>query len=157
MSIRTGALKLLDTYRGLLHSAFDLRRYDVAIVLRRWPLGALPGAHGVSPTETVTPITVGSSNRPKVVQLTQAEIVASGGLYQDQDVKIGPLTPQYNGGGSAISSFEPPATGGIAEVFIKLVGPGTADGGDLYKKIGQSTEQNFGFSIVARRVGAYAP
>src|SRR5205085_2172940 len=104
MTIREDFLPVVDEYRGLLDTQFGLRRYDVAMVVTTWS-GELPGDG--EPTPTVTPIVVDGNKRPKVEQLSEREVLASGGLYQDQDVRVGPLTPEFDGGGTAITAIDP--------------------------------------------------
>jgi hypothetical protein len=151
VTIREDFLPVVDWGRGLLDAAFGLRRYDVVMVVTTWS-GALPGDGTASPA-VETPIVVAGSRRPKVEQLTQRDIVASGGLYQEQDLRVGPLTPAFTSGGLDVTAFDPAAVGPSTEVLFRLTGPGTPATGALYRKVGQSVEKNFHYSFVLRRLG----
>lgn len=150
MTIRDTYLGVLDGYRGRLNTTWDLRRYTVDHVQQSWT-GALPG-EGTTTGPVYTPITVAGGARPKVEQLSQRDIVASGGLYQDQDLRIGPLTPPIEGGGGTeIATFDPAPTGANTTVMFRITGPG-CEAGALYRKIGQDVAGNFRYSIIVRRM-----
>lgn len=151
MTIRDTYLALLDGYRGRLNSDWDLRRYDVEHVSTTWA-GGLPG-DGAASSPVVTPIVVDGDKRPKVAQLSQKDILASGGLYQDQDLRIGPLTPPIlGGGGLPITVFDPAPVGPSTTVMFRITGPG-CEGGVMYRKVGQDVTGNFRYSIIVRRMG----
>lgn len=154
MSIRDDYLEVLDFYRGSLDEDWDLRRYSVEVVVRSWGDGVLPGTHGATMDETITPLEVGDGKRPKVAQLTQKEVVASGGRYQDQDLRIGPLTPSWTTGeGTLISDFDPPITEHGMQILFRLKGPGLPVDGSFYRKVGQEVTSNFRYSVVVRKIG----
>jgi hypothetical protein len=149
MTIRDTYNGLLDGYRAKLNTVWDLRRYVVEHVSQTWT-GELPG-EGTTTGPVYTPITVGDGARPKVAQLSQRDVIASGGLYQDQDLRIGPLTPPFTGGGTAITTFDPASVGPAATVMFRITGPG-CEGGALYRKVGQDVAGNFRYSIIVRRM-----
>jgi hypothetical protein len=150
MTIRDTYLSVLDGHRGRLTSVWDLRRYVVEQVSQTWT-GDLPG-EGTTTGPVYTPITVGDGGRPKVAQLSQQDVIASGGLYQDQDLRIGPLTPPIaGGGGTEITALDPASAGPAATVMFRITGPG-CEGGALYRKVGQDVSANFRYSIIVRRM-----
>lgn len=132
---------------------FGLRPYTVTVRVRTWS-GSRVGLG--TKTDTDTPLKVGGGTQsPYVREISQKEIVASGGLYQDQDIEVGPITPSYTiplSGGHAISSFEPPRNP-PTEVYFLVTGPGMASTGSWFKKQGQRLTSVFGYTIVLRRTG----
>lgn len=145
-------LPVLDLYAGALDTVWGLRRYDVAIVVNTWS-GALVGQG--TKTQVVTPLVVAGGARPGVVQLSQRDVLASGGLYQDLDFRIGPLTPVSPGFpaiGVDPTLFDPAVIGPSTEVLFKLTGPGMPNGA-FFKKVDQNVAGNFGFSITVRKSG----
>lgn len=163
MSIRDAFLPVLDTYRGWLDTGWGLRQYDVVIRTITWKIGAAnatyPGAPGATKTFVDTPLLVNGA-RVKVEQLSQRDIIASGGLYQDQDLKIGPITPSYVKG-AGTGGFDPstldPTTTGANEVLFKITGPNFPTGA-WFKKIGQEiVHANFHYYVIVRKNGVQSP
>ena len=150
MSIREDFLPVLDTARGMLDAVFGLRRYDVVMLVTTWS-GALVGDG--TPTTVETPVVVDGDKRPKVQQLSSRDIIASGGLYQEQDMRVGPLTPSFAGGGTTVADFDPPAAGPTTEVVYRLTGPDTPATGTLYRKVGQRVDRNFRYELILRQLG----
>lgn len=154
MSIRDAYLPILDLYRGALNSVWDLRRFDVTVRVTTYAPGTLPGAQGSTKDAVDTPLTVYGGGRPKVEQVSQATIIASGGLYQDQDLRIGPLTPAYGIASGIDPAVFDPAGSSNTEVLFLIAGPGLPSGGAWYKKVGQEVTGNFHYSLVVRATGA---
>lgn len=150
MTIRDTYLGVLDGFRARLNTTWDLRRYAVDHVSQTWT-GELPG-EGTTTGPVYTPITVGDGARPKVAQISQQDVIASGGRYQDQDLRIGPLTPPIaGGGGTEIAVFDPSPTGSSTTVMFRITGPGI-ESGALFRKVGQDVTGNFRYSIIVRRM-----
>ena len=163
MSIRDSFLPILDTYRGWLDTGWGLRQYDVVIRVITWKIGAVnaayPGAPGATKTAVDTPLTVNGA-RVKVEQLNQKDIIASGGLYQDQDLKIGPITPAFTEN-ALQKGFDPatldPTTSGANEVLFKITGPNFPTGA-WFKKIGQEiVKANFHYFVILRKNAVQSP
>lgn len=150
MGAAAAFLPVLDRYRGMLDSVWGLRQYSVLVRVNTWAGGTLPGAQGASKTPVDTPLLV-DGKRPNVEQLSQRDILASGGLYQDQDLKVGPLTPPFPGGGTELAAFEPPVTGSGTEVLFKVTGP-AYPGGAWFKRVGAEVIRgNFHFHLILRK------
>lgn len=113
----------LDACRSI-PGELGLHPYRVYVVTRTWS-GASPG-HGTA-TDAETEILVGG--QPPHVSKLSGETIAVNNLPSDT-VQIGPLTPTFNGGGSAVSLFSGSLTG-KQERWLKLVGPGHEDGTKL--------------------------
>lgn len=154
MTVRDAYLPILDVYRGALDDVWGLRRFDVTVRVSTWAPGSLPGSQGATKAPVDTPLTVYGGARPKVELVSQATIIASGGLYQDQDLRIGPLTPAYGiASGVDPAVFDPSAASNV-EILFLLVGPGLPAGGAWFKKVGQEVTGNFRYSLVVRATGA---
>jgi hypothetical protein len=155
MGLREDCLSILDYHRGAMDTVYGLRQYSVTVRVSTWSPGLLPGSQGATKAPVDTPLLCYGNGRPKVEQVSQSTIIASGGLYQDQDLRIGPLTPAYSiASGIAPAVFDPAATSNV-EVLFKIVGPGLPAAGAWYKKVGQEvTGNNFRYSIIVRATGA---
>jgi len=155
VSIRDTYLPILDKYRGKLNTTWDLRRFDVVVRVNTWS-GVRAGKGTVTTTDT--PLLC-NGGRPKVEQVSSRDIIASAGRYQDQDLKVGPMTPPYtdangNPAGTDITDFEPAVVGSSTEVLYKVNGPGIPPAGDWYTKISSETWENFSYYVVLRKTAA---
>lgn len=151
MTLRSGLLPALDAIRGI-PDALGLRLYTVSIRVRTWS-GTRPGVDSSTPSDADKYFYVDAgTHRPHVVQVTQRDIIASGGVYQDQDVKVGPITPPYTGGGVDITAFDPAMTSSPVEVFFLISGPGMAAGGSWYRKVGQDVSRPLSYFFTLRRM-----
>ena len=95
---------------------------------------------------------------PKVRQVTQRDIVASGGLYHAQDMKVGPLTPSYpgsqqngQGGGVAYSTIDPVVSGQTVEVYYGISGASLPGVHVWYDKFSDTTDHAMNSTIILRR------
>ncbi|GAC1576991.1 MAG: hypothetical protein NVS3B7_10140 [Candidatus Elarobacter sp.] len=125
-------LPALDVVRGV-RGLLGLSNYTVKVVTKTWT-GARPGIG--TPTTTTTQLFVGLSQNPRVLPISSNDVVASGGKYSAGDLRVGPLTPSYTGGGVADGTINPTAAAGVVESISYIVeGPGTAVGGDKYNRV----------------------
>ena len=165
------ALDASRSIRGIL----GLNPYTVKIRVRVWT-GNRPGLFGTTYTDTDTPVTVGipplGPQNPTVRFVSNREIVASGGLYRDRDLRIGPLTPSYvstligaccagyaaaGTGGFVDTTLDPLVVNGFAvEVFWNVAGPSMPVGGAWAKRV-QEIETAMHFEIVVRATGEQMP
>lgn len=148
MSFVSGILSSVDSIRGI-PGELGLRPSSVTIRVRTWS-GSRPGEPSSTYTDVDTSILVGGQN-PKVRHLTSNDVVASGGLYTDQDYKIGPITPEFIGGGVSKSTIDPETTTTAREIFYQIVGPGEPDGGSWYQRVSDETEHSLHSYIVVRK------
>lgn len=141
----------LDKLRAI-PAKLGLRSYTVTVRVRSWS-GDRPG-DGVL-TDTLTQLTV-DGYAPKVKQLTQQDVIASGGLYQDQDLEVS-LTPEFTvnavTGGVTVQTFDPPVGAAPTEVAFIVEGPGLPEGGSVFKKIGQRVDSELTYRITLRNTG----
>jgi hypothetical protein len=151
LSLREALLPVIDQLRGL-PGQLGLRQFTVSIIKREWT-GSRVGL-GFS-TDTETPIRVDlGSYTPKVVMLSSRDIMASGGLYTDQDLKIGPITPPFTGStvdGNDITVFDPTPNESPTEIFFLITGPGYPEEGAWFKKIAQDVTGNFRYMFTVRK------
>jgi hypothetical protein len=148
-------LRALDRIRGLPGRIKlrdnGLRLYTVTIRVRTWS-GTRPGVDASTSTDADTVFWVDAgTHKTRVVQVTQRDIVASGGVYTDQDVKVGPITPLYTTGGYDITAFDPNETTAPAEVLFRIDGPGMGSSGAWFRKVGQDVTKPFSYYFTLRR------
>lgn len=143
----------------VLLSDLGFRQYDVVRRVVRWT-GEQPG-DGTRSAED-TPITI-QGRRPGTHKISQKDVIASGGLYEDGDWRIGPFTPLFTGaigpitdGGVDIDTLDPPVEGTGLEVYWQLTGPGFADGA-WFKRIAREVSPVFSISIVVRKLATGEP
>lgn len=152
MTLLDDLLPVFGTVRSI-PGTLGLAPYQVEVVVRAWT-GGRPGVGSV--TEAHTTILERGQN-PDVEEVSAREILASSGLYRDQDLKVGPITPPWTDidsttGGTALSVLDPTPPAG-ASVFYRLHGPGMATGGTLFKKVEVHTMDPTGYVLVIRRTG----
>jgi hypothetical protein len=123
MAIRDDVLPILDEVRGyVLDDIAGFRLHSVTLRTVTW--SGLRVGDGTS-TTVDTPLTLdGVGHKAKVAALTNHEVIAGGGKYEDGDYRVGPFTPTYPGGGRDPFFFNPPSDGIPREVRVRLVGPG---------------------------------
>lgn len=153
MSFRDDILPDLDAIRGI-PGELGLRRHSVKVRVRTHS-GARPGLVGSSSTDVDTPLLVGNGTQsPKVTEINVRDVVASGGLYEAGDYRIGPVTHEWSNGGTSLDTTNPATTSVGREVFYIIEGPGFATGGAVCKRVSDESLPNFHINIVVRRMGA---
>jgi hypothetical protein len=114
--------KVAWNYRHI-RGDYGLATHTVEVGLATWS-----GTHTGDGTETITwtPIVEASGQPPKVRWLTTEEIAV--GALQRGSVRIGPITPDFSGGGtSAATLLANAATTGQTR-YVRIVGPTHPDG-----------------------------
>ena len=156
VKLRESLLPVFDKVARGIPNKLGLRRFDVFIRKVTWD-GERPGLG--NPTVTDFPIVVNQNepdnNRPKVVQLKSAEVVASGGRYQDGDYRVGPLTPQYVENGNTYGSLPNDILLDLqtnpTEIFVNLTNPDVEVEGNWFKVVNTNFSRNFGYTFVIRQ------
>lgn len=149
MTFRDDLLGPLDAIRGI-PGELGLRRYAVSVLVRTHS-GSRPGISGGTWTDVTTPLKVsGGAQNPSVTQVTSKDVVASGGLYQVGDYRIGPLTPEWADGGTAYATLSPATTSTAREVFFVLTGPGMPDAGIKCQRVSDEALKNFRINVIVR-------
>lgn len=117
-----------DRYRRIASRArkkpgeHGLRPYSVAIVVGTWA-GTYVG-NGLK-TEALVAITEASGYPPKVAFLSEEALALSASTGQGLmkgSCTVGPITPDFSGGGTALSDLLPAVTS-KKTVHVKLTGP----------------------------------
>jgi hypothetical protein len=104
-----------------------LRPYQVAIVLGTWS-GSYVGSH--AKFEETTPVTEQGGQPPKVRFLSEEALALSASTGQGLNkgsCTIGPITPDFSGGGTSLSELLPAVTQ-KQTVHVLLTGPAYPDG-----------------------------
>lgn len=157
-TLRDSCLPIFENASVLLAN-LGLRRFDVVMRVVVWS-GQTAGDG--TRTVTDTPLTV-QGKRVEVRRVSQKDIVASGGKFQDGDMEIGPFTPSFTGaigpiasGGLEPVAFDPTADTSTREVLYKITGPGM-EAGAWFKKIEQRNDSAFAYCFTVRNVSTGAP
>jgi hypothetical protein len=151
MSFASNLLPLLDRARSI-GAQLGLRQSDVLVRVIQWS-GDVPGEG--TKTVTDTPLLV-NGRRPKVAQVSNRDAMLSAGAYTNQDMRIGPLTPPFPGGGVAYGTLDPPVTLGT-EVHFRITGPGVPAGGLWYKRVGSEADSALHVYLIVRTTGIAEP
>lgn len=142
----------LDKIRGI-PAILGLRPYSLSVRIRSWS-----GERIGLGTATIVDqdLSVADGYQPRIRQLSQKDILASNGLYSDQDLEI-LLTPLFVSicgiGGYSTDSFDPPIYPNPIEILFNIKGNGHPPEGSWYKKISQSTDLALTFTIIIRKTG----
>lgn len=168
-NLAQGTLAMLDALRGLRGI---LGYAPISVTVRViTSTGGAPGQGG-APTVVDTPLLVATATgeqafppqNPKVVQVKERDALASGGIYSNQAMKVGPLTPAFAAwvagpaGGVAASTLNPPPaiTGSTSEIFFKLAGAGF----QLpvwFKRVADEVEHATRYFLILERSGVQNP
>lgn len=158
MALRDDCLPIFEGARVLLADA-GLRRFDVVMRVVVWS-GQTVGEG--TKTTTDTPLRI-QGKRPGVRRVKQEDVVASGGSYEDLDMRIGPFTPTFTGASGPIASgglepvaFNPAVDSSSREVYYKLVGPGMVRGA-WFKKVSQQSDSAFSYYLTVRKIATGEP
>lgn len=126
---RDNLLYALDKSRAVLGpSVMDLRPTSVQVITRTWSDGTGIG------DGFATDVVLQLPSYTKVRHLTQREIAESGGLYEQGDLIIGPITPQFTSpvdgtiGGFTEPQLVPTVTAPAQEVLYRVAQQSGATG-----------------------------
>ena len=162
MSFASELLSDIDSIRAI-PDELGLRPFSVVVRVVTWTQGR-PGLAGSLSNYTDTPMLTGGGSRPKVRQVTAKDIIASGGLYHAQDMKVGPLTPSYpstqqngQGGGVLYSTIDPQVTGATVEIYYGLSGGNLPGEHVWYDKLSDTTDHALNSTLVLRRSAVQNP
>lgn len=133
-------------------SVLNLRDRTVTQITTVWS-GARQGL-GTSLTTTVPILNDGYCN-PRIVQVSQTDVVASGGKLQDADIEVGPFVFQFDTGTGLTGGLDLNATfnatpSGPTETYYLLTGLNHPSGGLRFKKIWQLADKNVLYKVYLR-------
>ena len=147
MALAQDLLPVVFGARGLV-GEFGLRPYTVSVIHRTWTSGQTGDG---TPSDVETPITEANGQPPKVRALNGEEralLNLGSGSWE-----IGPITPDFPGGGTAIATLigpESPLPGD--EFFYRLVGPEYPTGA-LFRLHEVKSDKTFGYRVTIKPVG----
>lgn len=130
MSLRDDLLPLVDEIRAI-PGDLGLRRFTVTRVTRTYTSGTV----GRKP---YTDVELALDNGGQNIKATLAsekqiqQILGSGHVMKPGTWLIGPITPDFSGGGTSPDGFDV-ATGTAAQIFYKITGPGLPTGGGMFR------------------------
>lgn len=125
MTLRDSMLPALNAIRSI-PGALGLRPYSVAVVVRTFSGDELGEG---TPTTTTTAITEANGQPPKVRLLSNEQLALAG--YDKQTWRIGPITPDFFGGGTPIGLLNQRGIAGNAEPHVVLTGPDFPNGANM--------------------------
>lgn len=148
MALAQDLLPVVFNARGLV-GEFGLRPYTVSVIHRTW---TEDGTGNGTPNDVETPITEANAQPPKVRALNGEEkalLGLSGTVWE-----IGPITPDFPGGGTTIATLTGPGTTPLPgdEFFYKLVGPEYPTGA-LFRLHEVKSDKTFGYRVTIKPVG----
>lgn len=154
MSFVDDLRRMADDVRGNVPGALGLRPHTVTVRVRTWT-GARAGLGTKTDVDTV--ITNAGGYGPRVVQVSAKDVVASGGLYEAGDYRIGPISRDYTGGGTTDAALNPATTSTAREVFFCITGPGFPSSGQWFKRVNDEGYKRHTQTMVVVRETAETP
>lgn len=100
-------------------------------------------------TEVITTIGEKDGYAPKVETTTKADFMR--GAPPNSELKVGPITPEYDSGGTSLDELEPTFSQGT-QVYYLVEGPGYPDGGARFVKTQLNTDSTLGYILYLTRV-----
>lgn len=148
MALKDDLLSLVDELRAI---AGDLgfRPYQVWVRTTQ-SAGTRPGIGTKVLSETR--LLVGGQN-PKVREVKRRDIVAGSNNLLTAEYDIGPLTPEFGGGGISHDTISPQRSSTPTEVWFLLKGPGFPATGLLCQRIGDHVDRPLRIVIRVRSTG----
>jgi len=141
MTLRTSLLPVVDTLRALTGpSALDIRTAQLTIRRRVWSGGYI-GEGTATDTDLVLP------KQYKVDSASAKEIASSGGRFEDETLKFGPVTPDYGTGGYTPAMLKPTVTTDDTEIIYVLTGQVAGE----YALASLHTEKPFSYMLFLSR------
>lgn len=153
MSLRDSLLPRIDKIRDI-PGRLGLRLFRVFV---RTTDAALTSGQNAdfgegTVTHTETELLTSGGYPPHVKSLSTQEVVASAGLYVDEDLRVGPLTPDYTVGGISVADLDPSVTPNRV-LAIRVTGPGYPIAGALFRVQAREFNAPFHYSLVIRKSG----
>ena len=140
MSFRTAILPVVDEIRSIAGpSMFDIRTTQVTVRTRMWS-GARAGVGVPVDADLVL------APHYKVAQLSAREIASSGGRFELEDLRVGPITPKEGTAGYSLAELAPDGANGV-EILYVLSGAHEGE----YALVQAIKSRPFRYELVLRR------
>lgn len=106
-------------------------------------------------TLSETRLLVGGQD-PKVREVKREDVTAGNKAHLEAEYDIGPLTPEFAGGGVAEDTINPQQTGTPAQVFFVLKGPGLPTSGLLCRRVSDKMDRPLRIVVRVKGIGREA-
>ena len=143
---------LINELRGL-PGELGFRPYQVWARKTVWS-GTHPG-QGVRST-TDTRLLVGNGQDPKVTPVRRKDVVAGDKAKIDAEYDIGPLTPEFAGGGISEDTVNPQGDGQPTEILFVIKGPGMPSEGLLCARVSDQVDRPLRLVVRVKSIGRKA-
>lgn len=152
MSLKDDLLPLVDEYRGIA-GELGFRPYQVWV---RKTSYAGPRAGLGARTVTDTRLLVGGQD-PKVRIVRNKDVASGTSEFQATEFEIGPLTPEFAGGGVPEDVVYPERSSTPTTVLFLLKGPGLPDEGLFCQRISAHVDHSLHAMLRVQSTGRRAP
>lgn len=142
MSLRTKLLKVSNKIRSLPSKASWGIRTTTVTIRTRTHVGGRVGKEGGTNDSDLLLVP-----SPPTRDASQREIRGSGGMYEAGDVRVGPITPAFAGGGYTEAQLAPTSPGNGVEILYVLSGGLTAE----YMLVDIQTDKSLSYFLTLRK------
>jgi len=148
MSLKDDLLPVIDPLRAIA-GELGFRPYSVWVRVVQ-SAGTRPGIGTKALSETR--LLVGGQN-PRVREVKRKDIVSGANHLLNAEYDIGPLTPEFGGGGVSHNTINPQRSSTPTEVLFLLKGPGLPSTGLLCQRIGDHVDRPLRIVIRVKSTG----
>lgn len=152
MTLRDKLLPVLDKAGRAKMQAFGLRPNGLTIRTRTWFVDGVTWAPGGirAPGAIFVDSDLVLSPTPRIREVSSREVASSGGLYQDGDLRVTKITPQYTGAGGG--GYTPlqlrPVGAENVEILYVVTGPSAGE----HELVDSDFSRNWGYELTIRRL-----
>jgi hypothetical protein len=150
-SLRQNLLPVLEKARAIA-GTLGFRPYEVWVRTTTYA-GTRVGQGASSSTETR--LLVGGQN-PKVREVKRRDVSSGSNAFVDLEYDIGPMTPQFPGGGIEVATVAPQRGTSPTEVHYVLKGGDLPTSGLLCQKVSSNHDRPLRIMVRVRSVGVAA-
>lgn len=148
MGFRNNIRKLAYSLRRLPGERFEIRPYTVTVNVSAWA-----GDHVGEGVETVTSTAITEANgQPPRVRIVSTEQRALGSI-PDGSWEVGPVTPDFPGGGTSWTTLTGGAAAAEGTVTYTLTGPEFPTGAQFVLHEARS-DKTFGYRLILKPLAA---
>jgi hypothetical protein len=165
MSFISQILARYDALANGIPNLFGIRPFKVYLKVTSWS-GQTAGQG--ARVDTIYPILVNSEvdgyNNPYCKQLSQKDVVASGGLFSDMMLQVGPLVPSYTDpitgqtGGTLPGTIEQAIKTSPQEIHVNVQWAGASSAsGDWFEIVSSNFESVYSYYFTVKKEGTQNP